>query len=185
MQSIAATAGHGIGERNRQIVAAEKPGENLRCDRLPFGIVVRVPRGQTGRNCRGGLQRLLIEGVRRLPQFAETGRADGAEMARRCRLLRHQPTQGSQPGVDIDGCLRRQTCDDQGLRQARIIVGEAFLEPLPVRRFDRCQAGHEPFGKDTTDFLGAAIIGNHGAVGVETQQREGRCAGGTKALHGR
>ena len=48
MQSIAATAGLGIDQRDRQIVAAEKPGENVGCDRLPFGVALRPPGGQAG-----------------------------------------------------------------------------------------------------------------------------------------
>src|SRR5215207_3671411 len=42
MQSITATAGLGVDECNRQVVAAEKPGENANCGGLPFSIAVRA-----------------------------------------------------------------------------------------------------------------------------------------------
>ena len=61
MQSIAATAGLGIDQRDRQIVAAEKPGENAGCDRFPFGVAIRAPGRQAGGDRRRRLQRLLIE----------------------------------------------------------------------------------------------------------------------------
>ena len=117
--------------------------------------------------------------------LAETGRADRPELTGRCRLQRHQPTQGSQTSVDIAGVSRRHAGDNQGLRQARIIVSEAFLEPQPVRRLHRLKAQHQPVGQNTADFAGATIIRNHGAIGVETQQREGRRAGRTKGFHSR
>src|SRR5258708_36029506 len=78
MQSIATTAGLGIDERNRQVVAAEKPEENPGRDRLPFGIAVRAPRDQARRNRRGGFQRLLIESARRLSEFAKARRTHRA-----------------------------------------------------------------------------------------------------------
>ena len=86
MQSVAATAGLGIDQRDRQIVAAEKPGENAGGDRLPFGVAICAPGGQAGGDRRRGLHRLLIERARRLAQFAEAGGADGTEMTGRGRF---------------------------------------------------------------------------------------------------
>ena len=82
MQPIPATAGLGIDERNRQIIAAEKPGENVGCDRLSFRVTFRAPSGQAGRDRRRCLHGLLVERARRLAQFTEAGSADGAEMSR-------------------------------------------------------------------------------------------------------
>src|SRR5258708_17757014 len=105
MQSIATTAGLGIDERNRQIVAAEKPEENPGRDRLPFGFAVRAPRDQARRNRRSGFQRLLIESARRLSEFAKARRTHGTAMPGPRRLQPHPPTQGSQPAIDMGGRL--------------------------------------------------------------------------------
>ena len=95
MQAIAAASGVQINQCHRQIIAAEKPGEHVGRDGFPFGIALRSPGRQAGSNRRRGFQRLLVEGARPLPQFAEAGCADRPEMTSRCGLLCHQPTQGS------------------------------------------------------------------------------------------
>ena len=169
MQSVAATAGLGVNECNRQVVAAEKPGENPGCSGLPFNIVVRAPRRQTGGNRCRRLYRLLIESAGRFSMLAETGRADRPELTSRCRLLRHQPTERPQAGIDIAGGSRRHAGDNQGLRQARIVVGEAFLKPQPIRRLHRLEAQHQPVGQNSADFAGATIVANNGAIAVQTQ----------------
>ena len=79
VQSIAATAGVRIDQRHGQIVAAEKPAENPRCDGFPLGIAVRSPRSKAGRDRGCGFHGLLIEGARMLPLFAKTRGADGTE----------------------------------------------------------------------------------------------------------
>src|SRR6185312_10363772 len=48
MQSVPATAGRDVDERERKVVAAEKPGEDVGCDGLPCGIAVRAPCRQAG-----------------------------------------------------------------------------------------------------------------------------------------
>ena len=78
-------------------------------------------------------------------------------MAGRRRLLCHQPAQGSQTGIDIGGRLRRQACSDQGLRQARIVIREALLEPHPVRRLDQSEGGHQRCQQENA--------GSHGRAG--------------------
>ena len=120
-----------------------------------------------------------------LPLFAEAGGADRPEMPCRRRLLRHQPAQRSQSGLDIGRRLRRHARHDQSLRQARVVVGKPFLEPHPVRRLDRRQNGHQPVGKRMPDLCGVEIIGSHGAIGVQTQQRERPGARRAKGLRGR
>src|SRR4030095_5703987 len=60
MQPIPATAAIGIDERDRQVVAAEKPGEDPGCGGLPSGIVVRTQSGQAGGNRGGCFHRLLV-----------------------------------------------------------------------------------------------------------------------------
>ena len=136
MQSIAATSGVRIDQRHGQVVAAEKPGEDTRGHRLPLGIALGPPRRQAGRDGRRGFQRLLIERAGILPLLAEAGGADGTEMTRGRGLLCHQPTQRPQSGVDIIGRLRRHAGHHQGLRQARVVIGQSFLEPHPFRSFD-------------------------------------------------
>src|SRR5690348_6472791 len=74
MQSVPATAGRDIDERERKVVAAEKPSEDVGGDGLPFGITARAPRRQAGGNRRRRFDRLLIESTRGFPEFAETGR---------------------------------------------------------------------------------------------------------------
>ena len=66
MQPVAAAAGFEIDQRHRQVIAAEEPGEGARGIGLPLGIAVGAPRGEAGRDRRGGFHRLLIERLRRL-----------------------------------------------------------------------------------------------------------------------
>ena len=107
MQSIAAAAGLQIDQR-RPTDRCCRGTRRRRAWRSAFhsaspsarhaarqAAIVAVPPG------------LLIERAGRLPQFAEAGGADRAEMPCRRRLLRHQPAQGSQPGIDIVRRLRR------------------------------------------------------------------------------
>ena len=82
MQSVPTTAALRIDERHRQVVSAEKPGEDVCCGRFPFGIAVRAPRRQAGGDRRRRFHRLLIERARRFPEFGETGCADRPEIAR-------------------------------------------------------------------------------------------------------
>jgi hypothetical protein len=79
MQSVAAAAGFQIDQRHRQVVAPRNHAKARVRPRL--SIRHRRPRAtpQAGRNRRGGLQRLLIEGARRLAPFAEALRADRPE----------------------------------------------------------------------------------------------------------
>ena len=181
MQSIAATAGLGIDERYRQIVTAQKPGENIGCDRLPFGVTIRAPGGQTGGDRRRCLHRLLVERARRLAQFTEASGANGAEMPRRRRLSCHQPTQGSESGIEVFRCLR-WPCPSA----SRLAAGAHYHTPgLP--RTTTSLASRPTRGptsdcrqEDMPDFPGTRIIGNNGAITVQTQQGEGQCAGRTK-----
>src|SRR5438552_3769414 len=122
MQPVATTAGLEIDQRNRQVVAAEEPEESPGRHGLPFGITISAPRDQARRNRGGGFHRLLIESARGLSDFAEAGRTYGAEMSSRRGLPCHQPTQGSQTGIDIARRLRCQACRDQGLWQARVVI---------------------------------------------------------------
>jgi len=128
----------------------------------------------------GCFHRLLIEGARGLPLFAETSGADRPEMTHRRRLLRHQPPQGFQPGLDIAAVPRAHAGNDQGLRQPRIVIGKTFFEPYPFRRLHRPKAEHQPVGQNTAHVAGAAIIWNHCAIAIQTQQRESRSTGRTK-----
>ena len=106
-------------------------------------------------------------------------------MTRRCRLLRHQPAQGPQAGIDIVRRFRRHACHHQGLRQARVVIGQPLLEPHPVRRLDRCESGHQPVGKRMPDFPGVEIMRSDRAIGIQTQQRERPRPGGAKGRRGR
>ena len=56
---------------------------------------------------------------------------------RRGCLLLHQPAQGSSGPLQIGRIPDGVSGQDQGLRQARIVVGEPLLEPDPVPCFDR------------------------------------------------
>ena len=164
MQSIATTAGVRIDQRHGQVVAAEKPREDARCDGFPLGIAIRAPRCEAGSDRRRGFHGLLIEGAGMLPLFAEAGGADRPEMTCRCRLLCHQPAQGPQSGIDVARRLGRHACHHQSLRQARVVVSQSFLEPHPIRRLDRRQIGHQPVGKTMPDFLGVEIIRSYNAI---------------------
>ena len=106
-------------------------------------------------------------------------------MTRRIRLLRHQPAQGPQAGIDIVRRLRRHARHHQGLRQARVVIGEPFLEPHPVRRLDRSQSGHQPVGKGMPDFPRVEIMRSDRAICIQTQQRERPRPGGAKGRRGR
>ena len=70
---------------------------------------------------------------------------------------------------------------DQGLRQARVVIGKTFLEPDPVRRLDRSESGHQPVGEEMPDFPGAEILRSDRAIGIQPEQREAQARGERKA----
>ena len=117
---------------------------------------------------------------------AEALRADGPERAGRRGLQRHQPRRVLQAGArPRTRSLVAMPGDDQRLRQARVVVGEAVLEPHPIRRLDRCQMRHQPSRADAAARGVADIVGDRLAIGVQAEQREGPGARRLKASSGR
>ena len=61
MQSVTTATGFRVDQRRTEIVTAEEPFEGAHGMSFPTWIAIRSPRGKTGRDARGCLQRLLIE----------------------------------------------------------------------------------------------------------------------------
>ena len=134
MQSIAATAGLRIDERDGQVVAAEKPREDTRWRWLStrHRHPPAMPRGRP-------------RWSPWLPRAADRRRAGCC----RCSPKPPVPTGRKWPAGVVccvisqrsdrnpaSTYVRRSRCHarhHQGLRQARIVVGQPFLEPHPVR----------------------------------------------------
>ncbi len=72
MQPVAAAPVSEIDQGQREIVAAEEPGECTRRLGFPRGIAIGTPCRKAGRDRRRGLQGLLIERPRRLALVAES-----------------------------------------------------------------------------------------------------------------
>ena len=105
--------------------------------------MVGTPRGEAGCDGRRGFQWLLIERPRRPARLAKSFRSDRTELAIRGCLLSHQPAQGFQASLQIDRRLGGQAGQDQGLRQARIVVGKALFEPDPIFALNRSEDRHQ------------------------------------------
>src|SRR5258707_9972977 len=113
VQSIAANAGMRIDQRNRQVVAAEKPPEDAHCDGFPLHIALCPPGREAGSDRGRGFEGLLIEGAGMLPLLAEAGGANRPAMTSRSRLLPHQATQRSQFSLCIVPRVRLRDCCHQ------------------------------------------------------------------------
>ena len=181
MQSVAAASGLQIDQRHRQVIAAQEPGKGACRHPLSIWLSTRHhcpparPRGR--RNRRRGFHGLLIESASRFPPLAETSRADRAEMTRRCGLLRHQPAQGSQSGIDIASRLRRQrpsrstpAADARCRRQAPPRTRSIPVSP-PLREWPSVCPPEQACAA-----AGAQIVRSRRAIGVQTQKRECPCA---------
>ena len=81
---------------------------NARLAPVSIRVAIGAPCRKAGRDRRRGFQRLLIERLAAPGAVAEALRADRPEQACRCGLQRHEPTQGSQAGLDIAAALRSQ-----------------------------------------------------------------------------
>jgi hypothetical protein len=64
MKPVQTPARLGIDQRRSQIVFTQKPAEGARRVFVPFATVIRLVRGNAGRNRRCRLDALLIEGFR-------------------------------------------------------------------------------------------------------------------------
>src|SRR5947207_15930152 len=115
MQPITTATGVQVNQGQRQIIAAEKPGECARRVCPPLEMAVGTPGRKTGRNRRCGLQRLLIERLWLLALLAEPVRTDRPKQACGRRLPCHEPAQGSETGLDIAGRSGRISRYDQRL----------------------------------------------------------------------
>ena len=173
VQAIAAASGFQIDQRDRQVVAAEKPREYPRGFGFPFDIVIGAPRGEAGRDGRRGLQRLLVERLRRLAPVAKSRRANRAELALGRGLPGHKPTQRLQTGIDIARCLAGDAGHDQRLRQSGVVIGEPVLEPNPVVGCDGIKNRDQSIGKQGTEADRADIVRNGRAISIKPEQNKG------------
>ena len=92
MKPIRATARDDIDKCGLEVVFTEKPIERAHGARAPFCAVVRASCSEASRNCRCSFDRLLIERIGFLADFAEAHAPDRPEAARRRGLKRHEPT---------------------------------------------------------------------------------------------
>src|SRR5215210_6220307 len=61
MEPITTATGVQVNQGQRQIIAAEEPGECARRVSSPLEVAISAPRRKAGRDCCRGLQGLLIE----------------------------------------------------------------------------------------------------------------------------
>ena len=173
MQSIAATAGLRIDQRHGQIVAAEKPCEGACCVGFPFGIAIRPPCREAGRRSSPWL-----------PRAADRRRGDVAAARQN---LRCRPGGNGPPAPFAASSASAGT-------SVRHRHSRAFASPCPSRSGPaagaRCRrqalprTTPSPASRPTREWTsacrqetcrtsrGAQIIRSHGAIGVQTQQRE-------------
>ena len=184
MQPVTAAAGFQVDQGQTTDRCCRETSANARAaSAFHVEIAIRAPGRKAGRDRRRGFQGLLIERLWQLSLLAEPLGTDRSEEPAGRRLQRHEPTQGSQAGLDIGRRAGRMPRHDQGLGQPRIVVGEPFLEPHPVLR------SRPPTGWTSTCRRGAAgsawprdSVGHGGAIGVQPEQREGPRARRAKIL---
>ena len=82
MEPVEASPRREVDQRNPEVVGAEKPVEGTRGARRPLQAAIGASRGKAGSNCRGRLDRLLIELCRLAVDFAETLGSDWPEATR-------------------------------------------------------------------------------------------------------
>lgn len=103
--------------------------------RLRHGPAIGDRRPARMRACRHrsspGLERLLIEGTRRLKGRAEALGADRPEMAFRSGLLAPEPVQRLRGVLSHVRAAEDGTRQQQCFRQAGIVIGKDRLEPRP------------------------------------------------------
>src|SRR5438105_13646991 len=96
MQPITTATGVQVNQGQRQIIAAEEPGECARRVSSPFEVAIGTPGRKAGRDRCRGLQGLLIERLRLLALLAKPLRTNRPEQACRRGLPPHEPTPRSQ-----------------------------------------------------------------------------------------
>src|SRR5262245_9404944 len=97
----------------------------------PGGVAGGAEGCQACRDGGAGLDRLLVKLSHGVTAWIKALRADRPEMSLRGSLQFHQPAERAQ--ADVEGALiaRAAAADDQGLAQARVVVGENILKPWP------------------------------------------------------
>ena len=75
--------------------------------------------------------------------------------------------------------------DDQGLRQARVVVGDDVLAPRPVAAAFRLESRQEPLGEPLLQDLDPALSLKRAQVFVDTEEREGPSSGALELQDGR
>src|SRR3989442_8034428 len=117
VQRVETAAGAGVVKGLAEIVPPKKPLERLARFIEPEIVPGADERLPTGRNCGGGLDRLLIKFRPRSALSVKTAGTDGAEMAGFRRLLLREPAQTAQADVHGLRMIGGLSTDQQRLRQ--------------------------------------------------------------------
>ena len=133
MEAIAATAGLVVVERKPEIVGAEEPLESALRGVFPARIARGVERLDAGSHGGGGLERLLVVERGLATAKQESIRSHGAEVTRAGGLDFHEPIERLEAESLHAVVPCEAACEDQRLRQARVVVGHDVLPPWPVR----------------------------------------------------
>ena len=132
-EPVAAAAGREVVERLLQAVAAEEPLERARRPDAVLGRAGDREGGELGLDQRGGVERLLVAGVRhRLVRGAGRGGRRGA--AASSPRPDSSPSQRERFETELDQVVAVEgaAAADQRLREACVVVAELVLEPAPV-----------------------------------------------------
>src|ERR1044071_5151807 len=133
-EPVAATARREVVERLLQAIAAEEP---LECSNRPdsvLGLVCGSEGTQLGFDERGGLERLLVAGARRLLAPSAALVTWEPERVLVQPALVPEPPQRAEANFGDFRPAGRAAAGDECLRQPRIVIAERILEPAPILR---------------------------------------------------
>src|SRR5581483_12053304 len=115
-----------------ETVAPEEPLERAPCPDAVLGVVGDRKGGQLGLDERGGIEGLLVARARSRFAVLSTVMAGKPEHVACETALVAQPAQRIQASLDHVVASERVSSGDERLGEARVVVAELALEPLPV-----------------------------------------------------
>ena len=133
-EAVAAAAGREVVQRPVEAVPPEEPVERRAGADGVLRVAAGGERGQLGLDERAGVERLLVA-VARCAARRDAGPRGRPAAASRRRARTRRRASAATPGPTSTASSRpsRAPPDDQRVRQAGVVVGQAILEPAPVR----------------------------------------------------
>jgi hypothetical protein len=151
LKTVAAAARLRVEKLDAGVVHAQEPQRRAHAELRPLALAGRVERACAGVGHRACLDRLLVEAG---PRLAAAPSSDGREAeVVVAQLDADEPREQEQALFDELRLTEGEPARDSGLREPRVVVGEALFGPRPLaarldaadpgaRRFEqRCGAG--------------------------------------------